>query len=192
MRDLPRTSGRNLNLNSSNLDHIWLTRDQMLSLIPENPVVGEHLSMSKKISNRLARYHFLDSVRGEAEPFAQDHVKQADVKLTVSKVTDQQMKFKISGRCRTDRPPNQEKNPYTGNSIRSHTGYDLLLYGIAEFDRQQEQFVRFDLLAVGDRWGGSMYNFRDEDLKPSPIGFAFQLIEDVAKNPTPPRFYFSD
>lgn len=191
VRDLPRTKGRKVDLSPSNLDHVWIGRDDMLSMIPSKLVVGEGSEIPAKIANRIARYHLLDSVRGEAEPFAEKYIQQADIELIVSKVSDSRVKFKVSGRCRANRPPTKERNPYTGKTIPTETGYDLRLYGIAEFDRQKEQFTRFDLLAAGDRWGGTMYNFRDNDLGKSPIGFAFELVDDVTKNPTPPRFHFS-
>jgi hypothetical protein len=191
VRDLPRPKGQKVDLSPSNLDHVWIDRDDMLSLIPSELVVGKSANFPDKIAQRIARYHLLDSVRGEAEPFAEEYIQQADIKLIVAKVDDGRIKFKVAGRCRANRPPNKNRNPYTGKTIPTKTGYDLQLYGIAEFDRQKEQFVRFDLLAAGDRWGGTMYNFRDNDLGKSPIGFAFELVEDVAKNPTPPRFHFS-
>ena len=191
MRDLPRSEDEKVDLSVINLDHVWITRQEMLTLIPSKPVVGKSTKLPKKIANRLAQFHLLDSVHGEAEPFESKHLKQADINLTVSKISGELIKFKIAGRCGANRPPSRRANPYTGKMIRSETGYDLQLYGIAEFDRTKNRFNRFDLLATGDRWGGTMYNFRDDDLKASPIGFAFQLIKDVANNPTPPRFYSS-
>ena len=87
-----------------------------------------------------------------------------------------------------DRPPSKKTNPYTGFRITKSSGNDLVWSGAVVFDRKQKRFTRFDLLAVGERWGGSLYNFRDTDLNRAPIGFAFQIIPNVDDNPTPPSY----
>jgi hypothetical protein len=54
-------------------------------------------------------------------------------------------------------------------------GLDLKLLGSARFDRKQGRFVGFEVVAVGTRWGGTQFNFRQNDLAPSPFGAVLSL-----------------
>lgn len=52
-------------------------------------------------------------------------------------------------------------------------------------------FERFDMIAVGSRWGATTYNFRFDDLGPAPIGFAFEIGSDSLFDQTPPQAFFN-
>lgn len=188
-RDLPRdTAAKPTNLKANNVDHVWIKRDEMLAMIPDDPSVGQRIAMPKIVAERLARLHLIDTVRGETSPFSENEIKIDDVGLKVMKATDDSIKFVIYGRSSANKFPTQKTNPFTGFKISQDMGNELVWSGAVVFDRKQQQFSRFDLLAVGERWGGSLYNFRDKDLGRAPIGFAFQIIENVDDAPTPPHF----
>ena len=189
-RDLPRDSkSRGTNLQDSNLDHAWFKKDEMLTLIPNDPTEGQLFPLPKLFSERLARFCMIDSVRGETTPYDKNQIKIDDVGLKVMKVTADTIKFVVYGRSKAKRPPTNETNPYSNYKVTKEMGTDLVWSGAVVFDRKQQRFTRFDLLAAGKRWGGSVYNFRDNDPGPAPIGYAFQLISDVTEDPTPPSFY---
>jgi hypothetical protein len=65
-----------------------------------------------------------------------------------------------------DRPSPQER------------GLDAALLGRATFDQGLGRFVAFELVADGERFGGTQYNARGDDLGPTPIGFVFVLAGD--------------
>ena len=46
------------------------------------------------------------------------------------------------------------------------------------FDVERGRFTRFDLVAIGTRWGGTTHNARGRDLDPAPVGYAFTLAGD--------------
>jgi len=185
-RDLPREArAKRTDLTAFNLDHVWISKEEMLSMVPDNPSKGQLVPIPKVIAERIARFHLLDSVRGESRPFDEDQVKIDNIGLKVMKVSDETIKFVIYGRSKTSRPPSKKVNPYTNARITKEMGTDLVWSGAVIFDRQEERFTRFDLLAAGKRWGRSLYNFRDNDTGPAPIGFGFQIVED---DPTAPRF----
>ena len=189
-RDLPREAKvRNNYPDDSNIDYVWFKKDEMLALIPDEPKEGQLFPLPKLFAERLARFNLIDSVRGETSPYDENQIKLEDVGLKVMKVSPETIKFVIYGRSKAKRPPTNETNPFTGNKIDEEMGTELVWSGAVVFDREQQRFTRFDLLAAGKRWGGSTYNFRDNDPGPQPIGFAFQLIPDVSVEPTPPSFY---
>ena len=188
-RDLPRgAKAKATDLTANNIDHVWIKKDEMLAMVPDNPSRGQLIPMPKVIAERLARFHMIDSVRGQTNPFDEGQTKINDVGLKVMKVTDESIKFVVYGRSSADRPPSKKTNPFTGVRVTKRIGNDLVWSGAVAFDRKQQRFTRFDLLAVGERWGGSLYNFRDSDLNRAPIGFAFQIISNVEDNPTPPSY----
>ena len=188
-RDLPRDAkAKPTDLAANNVDHVWIKREEMLAMVPDNPTKGQLIPMPKVVAERLVRFHMIDSVRGQTNPFNEDQIKINNVGLKVMKVTDDSIKFVVYGRSSANQPPSKKTNPYTGFRVTKNIGNDLVWSGAVAFDRKQQRFSRFDLLAVGERWGGSLYNFRDSDLNRSPIGFAFQVISNVEDNPTPPSY----
>ena len=189
-QDLPRgPKTNNADPDASNIDHIWFTKEEMLAMVPDEPTEGQLFALPKEVAERFARFNLIDSVRGETNPYDENQVIIANVGLKVMKVSADNIKFVVFGRSEAKRPPTNETNPFTGNKISKEMGTDLVWSGAIVFDRKQQRFTRFDLLAAGDRWGGSLYNFRDNDRGPSPIGYAFQLIPDVNDDPTPPSNY---
>ena len=189
-RDLPRGAKvKNTNPDDSNIDHVWFTKDEMLALVPDDPSEGQLFPLPKTFPDRLARFNLLDSVRGETHPYNEDQVKIDDVGLKVMKVSADTIKFVVYGRSEAERPPSKKTNPFTNYKVNKEMGTDLVWSGAVVFDRKLQRFTRFDLLVMGKRWGGSLYNFRDSDPGPEPIGFAFQLIPDASDDPTPPSFY---
>ncbi len=189
-RDLPRDAkAKPTDLAANNVDHVWIKREEMLAMVPDAPKVGQLVPMPKVVAERLVRFHMVDTVRGETSPFNEDDIKVVSVGLKVMKVTAESIKFVVYGRSSTDKSATQRTNPYSGFKITKNMGTDLVWSGAVVFDRKQNQFSRFDLLATGERWGASLYNFREKDLSPAPIGFAFQVIENIADAPTPPHFH---
>ena len=66
-------------------------------------------------------------------------------------------------------------------------GFEGKLLGRATFDPKTERFVAFELVAVGERWGATRYNFRT-DLDRSPFGFASVLAGDKPIHHVAPAF----
>lgn len=60
-----------------------------------------------------------------------------------------------------------------GGGIR----YEPKLFGIIEYDRNQEKFTRFDVLASGQRKGAGQFNARQGDAREAPLGVAFKLYQ---------------
>ena len=55
---------------------------------------------------------------------------------------------------------------------------------------KQEQFVSFELVAVGTRWGATQNNSRRNDVDPAPIGFLFTLAGDGPCERIAPAFNY--
>ena len=81
-----------------------------------------------------------------------------------------------------------EVNPFNNFKVSGERGIEAVIKGWLTYDVEAEAFTKFDMLALGERWGTATYNFRNDDLKRSPIGFAFELLEAKPENKTKTAF----
>jgi hypothetical protein len=187
-RDLPRKNDPDYETWRHNFDHAWLTAKETKSLVPKNPTVGEKYSIPDSLVRRLARFHFVDQVKGEADAFSASDVTKASLIAEVVENQNGQVKIRLSGSAKCVKPPSGEVNPYSGNKTDKERGVKLAIQGWITYDLQEKSFRRFDLIATGDRWGTATYNFRHRDMGPAPIGFAFEMLPTKPQNMTRPKF----
>jgi hypothetical protein len=57
-------------------------------------------------------------------------------------------------------------------------GLDMRLLGKATYDLNKGQFLTFEMVALGSRWGGTQNNGRKGDADTAPIGILFTLAGD--------------
>jgi hypothetical protein len=93
----------------------------------------------------------------------------------------------LTGAVRNEQHGTWAIRPFQEKLDGMSRGYDCRLRGHLTFDTAAERFTRFDLVAAGDRWGGTEHNNRQEDLPSSPMGIAFQLTGDTPADRTPPH-----
>lgn len=198
-RDLPRdvdTRPDDLRRRALNHDYAWFTRDEVLSLVPANPSLGASQAVPAPIMRRLARFHLLDNVRGETPAWREADVEVAEATVEVTAVLDTEMHLRFVGRVRNRSRgewPVRAFQPVLPDQSR---GYDASLLGYLVYDRAGSRFSRFDLLAVGPRWGGTEHNNRFDDLAPAPMAVRFELAGSLPSDRTPPHAnlasYFGD
>jgi len=190
VRDLPRESGE---IDSKmNLDYVWLTKVEASSLIPEATQVEQSYPVPWPIVRRLARFHLVDTVRGESPRWRSEDVKKAEMTLTVEGVTAEHLKLRLEGAVLNEAPPSLDVNPFSGTTIDQPRGLDLRLLGYLTYDSVQGSFETFDVIAVGSRWGATTYNGRSDDLGPAPVGFAFEIAGNALIDHAPPQAIRSD
>ncbi|MGI8915548.1 MAG: hypothetical protein ACR2JY_17480 [Chloroflexota bacterium] len=191
-RDLPRevdTRRDDWRKQAWNLDYAWITRDEARSLVPASLAPGARQQAPWEVVRRLARFHLRDFVRGEPPSWPVEAIRQAEVESVVQGVSgdrQQLVRLSLSGSVRLqwewrwmDRYRDEERT--------SEAGLELDLSGEATWDKEQERFVVFDLLAAGPRWGASQHNNRGDDLGPAPLAIAFVLAGNEPRDRTPPH-----
>lgn len=160
VRDLPHaTLPNDWRGKAWNQDIAWFRREEAVQFIPSKFEVGATSLLPNPLIRRLARAHLVDTVRGQSRAFSDSEIKMAYLKSTVTGVKGQTIEVRFDGETRAD--------------SGSH-GMALKLIGGAVYDLNAQKFTRFELVAAGNRWGGTQYNYRGND-PPSPIGFAFTL-----------------
>ena len=142
------------------------------------------------IARRLVRYHLLDAVRGNTPPWSLNALRDVEVTLTVTAAASDRVDLRLSGHadmeeqgewCAT--PPAYA--PYIRDrmccEIRER-GYNAKLLGYLSLETDRGRFSRFDIVAVGIRWGGTTFNGRPDDTDPAPLGIAMTLAGQEARD----------
>ena len=184
VRDLPRqmdTRPSGMKREAHNQDYVWFRREEVLSMVPSDAVVGDVIPLPEGLVRRLGRYHLADYVRGETSSWSSESIRDASMTLTVTDKTPEWVDLRLSGSAQLS----AEGSWYEG-ACRER-GLDASLLGYLRFARSEERFVRFDVVAVGSRWGGTDYNVRQDDLEPAPIGIAMTIAGSEAKDRTAPH-----
>ncbi len=116
-------------------------------------------------------------MRGETEHFESKHVEEASLVLSVRSVSGSLVTLRLAGKTRTKAEGTWSVAGF--NDMKKPTpqkrGITLALEGEAVFDTSKQRFTRFELAAVGTRFGGTQYNDRSKDLAEAPIGFWVEL-----------------
>jgi hypothetical protein len=172
-----------------NQDYVWITREEMLALAPDDARAGDSFPMHGPVARRLIRYHLLDSVRGETPAWPAEALRDTEVKLTVIEATTGRVDLRLSGHAHlVEQGEWHSRRRVNGiGCLIQERGYDAQLLGYLTFDRRERRFSRFDLVAVGTRWGGTTFNVRYDDVEPAPMGVAFTLAGREVRDRTPPH-----
>jgi len=151
-------------------DFMWVPEKEWRALVPAEPRRGEPAAVPVSFALRLCRYH-LDPSRGfsEGAAFTNARADAARLTLTVQDVTPERLVLRLEGRARLKQDGRDEPSVY-----------EPALLGYLEYDRSQQVFTRFDLLALGTASGLP----RDANgiVTPRkggyPLGIAFELVRD--------------
>jgi hypothetical protein len=117
-------------------DHLWLTGEEVRALLPPAWRRGTTYPAPGAIVERPVRFHLLDNVRGEPDPWRRDQIGAARLTLTVTDA--EQGVLSLAGVARTQAPAGERATA---------RGYDDRLQATLQWDRTAERFGRWDLLA---------------------------------------------
>lgn len=174
VRDLPRRDlPGDWRAKAYNVDHAWFRAAELRRLFPERVKKGASQPWPQPLVERLVRLHLLDYVRGQTVPYERGHLHEATLTSEVVKVKRKAVELRFEGAVRVSSGAWSESPD--GSLTR---GTEATLLGEATFDRKRGRFTRFELVAVGLRWGRTQFNFRQDDLSPSPIGWVFRLAPE--------------
>jgi hypothetical protein len=192
-RDLPRDPPQQGRwANAWNQDFAWFTKDEARQFLPGEIEPGRTHEVPRALVERLARFHFLDNVRGQTSPFPARAIEDATLTSRVTAVDGDVVSLRLEGRTKAVQKGDWSIRGYRDMKQPSvqERGLEMKLVGYAGFDRKQGRFLRFEVVAVGARWGGTQYNGRGNDLAPAPFGAALSLAgESRAERVAPEHFH---
>ena len=190
MRDLPRPEGHpspQQRPEAINFDYAWFTADEVRDFLPEAARVGVSRALPRRIVRRFARFHLLDSVRGETPPWRDENVQAATMTTEVVALDGDRVHLRLDGSVLNSQGGSWAIKPFQEQLAGMTRGYHCRLRGELTFDARRGAFERFDLVAVGDRWGGTEHNSRQDDLPAAPMGLVFQIAGGAPADRTPPH-----
>ena len=190
MRDLPRPAGHaspQQRPEAINFDYAWFTADEARDFLPESLVEGARRELPRRIVRRFARFHLLDSVRGETPPWRDEHVESATMTVAVVAADGDRVQLRLDGGVLNRQVGTWAIQPFQEQREGLERGYHCRLRGELTFNTRRGAFERFDLLAVGERWGGTEHNNRQDDLTRAPMGIVFQIAGNTPADRTPPH-----
>jgi hypothetical protein len=150
-----------------NQDRVWFSRDEARQWVPEEPREGARQSLPAELVSRLARFHLVDTVKGQTSRFEPADVRESAISTVVVERLGPRVKLRISGTSKGDADRRSRGESPHGVSTR--------LLGHATYDLEQSKFVEFEMVALGRWWGRTRYNGRRRDAPSGPLGFVFQL-----------------
>jgi hypothetical protein len=133
------------------VDHLWLRQEEIQQL--HSLVQSGGGSLNKRLTHRIARYHFTDSTRGEPPFWKLDEIKNLIMKVDKTGI--------ISG-------------SYHLETEDANRGYQGKLSGRIGFTNNGK-LSGFELLALGNHWGEGRYT-RGARPGKSPLGIFMQHI----------------
>jgi hypothetical protein len=147
--------------------HVWFTKEEWKALIPAQVKKGATFSVPAPIEKRLFRYHLVNGTFGLPGAWRLEDIRTGGLSVTVE-ATEPVLRLCVKGTAllATD-----------ANLARAQRGYDAQLLGWLEYDPVRSAFTRFDIVALGDYWGGDYEGGRFKRPGKTPLGIAFELAQ---------------
>lgn len=145
-------------------DILWLTREELQSLVPADPKPGASFAVPAPVARRIIRMHLKNGTQGWLGYWELKHIRSEAMTLQVESASPA-IRMRLEGSVLVADDPDVSA---------SKGGYDAKLSGRLEYDPAKKAFTRFDLLALGEHWGP-----RGKFTRPgrNPLGIAFELAK---------------
>ncbi|MCK5941824.1 MAG: hypothetical protein KAI24_07660, partial [Planctomycetes bacterium] len=144
------------------------------------PTVGASRKVAPELVERLARFALVDNVRGQTLPFATAAVAVAQLRSEVIGADGARVTLRLTGRTAAATDGSEPGEDYWRSDRAWPRSVRTELLGEAVWDREQRRFVRFELVALGERTGRTTFNGRSREPQDTPraIGFLLRLAPE--------------
>lgn len=168
-------------------DHMWLTRPEWTSLLPNDPMKGDKVVVPAGIAGRFIRWHLNPlSVYGETTSLGPQSVRAGELTLTVDAVSVSSVRLRLDGFARlgTEAPKDVAEGKC---ACINQWGYEPRVLGFIEYDREKKAVKRFDVVALGDHFGRLGISDSASRIGLQPLGISFELVSgDAPADRVPP------
>lgn len=160
-----------------NRDAVWFGNKELLGWLPEANV-GAEIDVNPALLERLARFAFVDNVRGQTLPYARAELQGCSLRSKVRGIRGARIDIEITGHSKAAaRGPWLDDDNYWKPKREYPRQLSCRMFGKATFDRDTKRFTSFELVAVGERQGRTTFNGRakEEPNSSHRIGFLLRL-----------------
>jgi hypothetical protein len=127
------------------------------------------LPLPDPIAKRIIRYHLVNGTFGLPGRWRLEDIRRGELVLIVEDhVDDAIVRMRLEGSVLLATHADPDK---------ADRGYDAKLLGTLEFIAKSQDFRRFDVVAIGDYWGGDYEGGRFKRPGRTPLGITFELVE---------------
>lgn len=146
--------------------NVWFTELEWKSLVPADPEKGATFNVPDAIQKRLFRYHLVNGTFGLPGPWSLEQIRVGKLTLTIEETSPiVRMRLQGAALMTTD-----------ADAKHALRGFDARLSGWLSYDPQQKAFTRFDIIAIGDYWGGDYEGGRFKRPGRTPLGISMELV----------------
>jgi hypothetical protein len=191
-RDLPREkTASDWRGQAWNQDYAWFKREEVLSMLPERIEAGQSRQVPDALIRRLARFNFVDNVRGQTLAYNQPDISQAALRLEVVEVKNGIATVRLNGETTSEKVGNWPIANYRDMHAPAERkiSMDLKIFGTGKYDIETGRFTQLEMVALGTRSGGTQYNGRYDDLDPTPVGYLLTLTDGSPAQRVAPSFF---
>ncbi|MGI9517622.1 MAG: hypothetical protein ACR2NP_11285 [Pirellulaceae bacterium] len=153
-----------------NQDRIWFSQAEAGSFLPpdrERLEAGAEYTLPSSLVTRIVRFSIIDTVRGQTTFYSPEEVADSTIRATIESVSENAITLRLSGQTSAESAKSRGRDLPHG--IRTQ------LLGQATWNPNARRFSSFEIVAVGTRWGRTVFNGRRSQLEESPVGFVIQL-----------------
>lgn len=152
-------------------DHLWITHDEMMGMVPARLQPGERVAMPDSLATRLCTLYLNDTTRDGAGWWQNLEITDRTVTFTVQSVGPQEATLRIDGKAHFGRNRGEART------------MQARFQGLARYDLNAHQFITWDMVVLGDLrylWGTQWIE--------QPMGFAFEKADgQLSTDQLPPR-----
>jgi len=210
VRDLPETlDPAGPQATKWNQDHAWFSETEARAVmaagpaghrrdgdrgawVPGTPLFprpGETWELPREFVERLARFHLVDAVIGQALAFAPEEIVRQSLRAEVMAVEGARVHLSLQGEVLADADGVWRLGDNDWTPRRSWPrGIAWELLGEATWNTSQQSFTTFELVGLGSWWGRSQFNGRGGEDPHGCIGLVLSLAPDVPANRIAPAY----
>jgi hypothetical protein len=153
-------------------DSLWMTKAEWQSLVPEQPRVGDSMTVPEFLVNRIGRHHA--QIVNPSTSLKISATPKPVLTLTVEDASPDQVRFRLHGSFLVT-----EYQPEPGGALTNGI-IDYQVCGCLQYDVKKKAFSRFDLAAVGD-----VTNIRKDCVPPKGRTMVSGLLFELSPGVTP-------
>ena len=172
-----------------NIDHVWFNEEESYLWVPGSRKIGTIHKCPKIIKDRLFRFHFVDNVRGQTLPFAPEEIKTANLDVELVAINDTKLELKIFGDSEAIAKGEWKlgENIWTPKHELDHSISTNIL-GKAIYDIDKKNFIKFELVVIGNWSGKTENNGRKFGPESGVLGIQYSLAEKIPSDKIAPTF----
>jgi hypothetical protein len=129
-------------------DRLWIMDEEWRTLLGGDVKVGQKIALPDRLMRRLARFHLVDSTRGEPPAWKNSEVRRCQATLVVDRIKDGLVEGSIMGDFLLSTHP---------DAAKAERGFEGTLQGSFALNPKNSQAERFELVALGEHWGAGPF-----------------------------------